>query len=447
MVRIRKFRKNAFTLIELLAVIVILAIIALIAVPVIMNIINKANKSAFKDTAYGIINAGELYFAEQQLEPMGMSKDETITLPDTTKKLELKGEIPEGTITITKEGKISLLIKNNRYCVTKGLDDNDVTITEDVANCKISNGDNTGGENTPENSLVTDITLNTTSVSIINGETYKLEVTIEPESATNQDLTFISSNTSVATIDENGLITGITGGTTVITVATTDGSNISKEINVIVTKPADPNSLTSLATTTTEVTSVPHCITNNTTCVEGTPVAIKVNNTETYNFYVISETEDKVTLIMDRNLGDNVAWDAAIHILYGPKKAVPALKERTSGWTNIPEKEYTYSDDGGGNKYTVFKETMRARMLKYTEATTLGCTESLGNCPRWLYINLTGTGSDTDNSGNVRRGYWLSAAWGGNNYNAHAISYTGKVNYTMPDNSNYGIRPVIELLK
>ena len=55
--------KKAFTLIELLAVIVILAIIALIAVPVIMNIINKANKSAFKDTAYGVIQAGELYFA------------------------------------------------------------------------------------------------------------------------------------------------------------------------------------------------------------------------------------------------------------------------------------------------------------------------------------------------------------------------------------------------
>ena len=61
-----KENKKGFTLIELLAVIVILAIIALIAVPVIMNIINKANKSSFKDTAYGILSAGELYFAEQQ---------------------------------------------------------------------------------------------------------------------------------------------------------------------------------------------------------------------------------------------------------------------------------------------------------------------------------------------------------------------------------------------
>jgi len=130
-------RNKGFTLIELLAVIVILAIIALIAVPVIMNIINKANKSAFKDTAYGVISAGELYFAESQLEPTGMSEDVTIELPDSTNTLGLKGNVPEGSITITTDGKISLTLKNDRYCVTKGLDDEDITITEDFETCEL----------------------------------------------------------------------------------------------------------------------------------------------------------------------------------------------------------------------------------------------------------------------------------------------------------------------
>jgi len=129
-------RNKGFTLIELLAVIVILAIIALIAVPVIMNIINKANKSAFKDTAYGVISAGELYFAEQQLDPNGMQEDVSIKLPDDTNTLGLKGEVPEGSITITKEGKTSLAIQNGRYCITKGFDDTDVTVTEDYEECK-----------------------------------------------------------------------------------------------------------------------------------------------------------------------------------------------------------------------------------------------------------------------------------------------------------------------
>ena len=52
-------KKKGFTLIELLAVIVILAIIALIATPIILNIVEKARKSAFENTAYGIIKSGE----------------------------------------------------------------------------------------------------------------------------------------------------------------------------------------------------------------------------------------------------------------------------------------------------------------------------------------------------------------------------------------------------
>ena len=133
-----KKSKNGFTLIELLAVIVILAIIALIAVPVIMNIINKANKSAFKDSAYGVISAGELYYAERQLEPNGMTDDVTFNLPDETKALQLKGEVPTGTILITKEGKVAIAVYNNRYCVTKGIDDKDVIIIENYENCEIT---------------------------------------------------------------------------------------------------------------------------------------------------------------------------------------------------------------------------------------------------------------------------------------------------------------------
>ena len=134
-------KKKGFTLIELLAVIVILAIIALIAVPVILNIIDKANKSAFKDTAYGIISAGELYFAEQQLEVNGMQEEKTFTLPDTTNTLGLKGNIPTGTMTITRDGNISLMIKNDRYCVTKGYNDQDIKVTEDPTNCEIPSGE------------------------------------------------------------------------------------------------------------------------------------------------------------------------------------------------------------------------------------------------------------------------------------------------------------------
>jgi len=290
-----------------------------------------------------------------------MLQDVTFDLSDTTNTLGLKGDVPTGSITITRDGDISLMVKNNRYCITKSLEEDDITVTEDVENCKMPSGGNEG--------------------------------------------------------------TGGNAGSTA-------------------------NTLANLATTSTEVPDKPACLTDGTQCTAGTPVAIKVNETETYNFYVISETDNKVTLIMDRNLGDNVKWYADDDDnSHGPITAVAALKERTSGWTNIPEKEYTYSDDGGGNIYTAFTETMRARMLTYTEATTtLGCTTN-GSCPSWLYINLKSTGSDVDDGGNTRYGYWASATYVSTIDHARIVHSNGSVHYTNTDSSIAGLRPVIELSK
>ena len=136
-----KRSKKGFTLIELLAVIVILAIIALIAVPVILNIIDKANKSSFKDTAYGVLSAGELYFAEQQFEPNGMTEDEvTFELPsqvNTENGVQIKGEVPNGVLKVNKEGKVALALYNGRYCAKKEYIDNDIVIIENLDECSL----------------------------------------------------------------------------------------------------------------------------------------------------------------------------------------------------------------------------------------------------------------------------------------------------------------------
>ena len=137
--RIDKMKNNkGFTLIELLAVIVILAIIALIAVPVVMNIIGKANKSAFKDSAYGLLKAGELFYTDSLLENAGLAQETTFTFPNNIEGLEFKGSKPsKGSMTVRKDGKVSMAISNGKYCVTKGFDDEDVTISDDIENCEV----------------------------------------------------------------------------------------------------------------------------------------------------------------------------------------------------------------------------------------------------------------------------------------------------------------------
>jgi uncharacterized protein YjdB len=58
------------------------------------------------------------------------------------------------------------------------------------------------------------------SASIIDGNTYLLSPTISPSNATNKDVSYSSSNNSIATVSSSGLITGITPGEATITVTT-----------------------------------------------------------------------------------------------------------------------------------------------------------------------------------------------------------------------------------
>lgn len=70
---------------------------------------------------------------------------------------------------------------------------------------------------------VTGVSLDQTSLSIIEGKTGTLTATVAPSDATDKSLTWTSSNESIATVS-NGVVTAVKEGTATITVTTTDGS-------------------------------------------------------------------------------------------------------------------------------------------------------------------------------------------------------------------------------
>ena len=71
---------------------------------------------------------------------------------------------------------------------------------------------------------VTGVTLEPTSLSLFTGNTATLTATVQPSDATNQNVTWESSNTEVATVDANGKVTAVGEGNATITVTTVDGS-------------------------------------------------------------------------------------------------------------------------------------------------------------------------------------------------------------------------------
>ena len=87
---------------------------------------------------------------------------------------------------------------------------------------------------------VSSINLNTTSISLKAGETFSLSATVYPNNATDKSLIWESSDASIATVSDNGVVKGISLGQTEITVSAIDGSGVSAvcQVNVIPT-PAD----------------------------------------------------------------------------------------------------------------------------------------------------------------------------------------------------------------
>lgn len=69
---------------------------------------------------------------------------------------------------------------------------------------------------------VTGVSLDRTSAELEVGGTLTLTKTIEPANATNQNVTWSSSNVEVATV-ENGTVKAVAAGTADITVTTEDG--------------------------------------------------------------------------------------------------------------------------------------------------------------------------------------------------------------------------------
>ncbi len=70
---------------------------------------------------------------------------------------------------------------------------------------------------------VTDVSLNKTSTMLTVGQTETLTATINPNNATNKTVTWSSSDTNVASVDNNGVVTAKAEGTAIITVRTEDG--------------------------------------------------------------------------------------------------------------------------------------------------------------------------------------------------------------------------------
>lgn len=85
-----------------------------------------------------------------------------------------------------------------------------------------------------EKNLISAISITPSSASVEKGSAAVLTASTTPAKPSNPDLTWSSSNTSVATVDANGKVTAVAAGSATITVASDNGVKATATINVTV---------------------------------------------------------------------------------------------------------------------------------------------------------------------------------------------------------------------
>ena len=130
--------KKGFTLIELLAVILILGIIALIAIPTVNNILKEARRGAFSSTLTNIEKAIENECTLSQIKNKDINYTYTITDGIISPSVEIKGDLPDGTIYVDGECKVNYTLYNNNFTGIKNNEESKIEdkkiYTEDILN-------------------------------------------------------------------------------------------------------------------------------------------------------------------------------------------------------------------------------------------------------------------------------------------------------------------------
>ena len=233
----------------------------------------------------------------------------------------------------------------------------------------------------------------------------------------------------------------------------------------------------------------------------GDLLKIQVGTNETRNFYVLKDNGDTLTVIMDRNLGDDIAWasdaDGETYVTnnnidtttittpeqqynfmmtMGPITANKQLNSLTSNWSNVTEKrlpslidifEHTewykgLTDEQKTNfeeEYTTYidntvmaNESLQTAMSSCetnecyrTAFKTAGYEDIL--VPTWLDINLYTSGDNTqDTNGYYKYAYWTSDVFSANPVNAWFVVIGGFVDRVdVVSSVNAGVRPVITI--
>lgn len=200
-----------------------------------------------------------------------------------------------------------------------------------------------------------------------------------------------------------------------------------------------------------------------TTYQEGTIVKYAVNDSEEKYFYVLNDDGETLTMQQRENTVYKAAWYSSFDNTKGPLTILESLEAATIVWSNVNSQTYTmgttiFKDNAytgctingcDRNIYTLENRTAKVRMITMQELISLGCSENIQTCPKWVYnyLNQSTSYGGTKNN-NESTGYWTMSAYTGEPSSAWCVYDAGTMDHPDVNNSNdIGARAVVEIDK
>jgi uncharacterized protein YjdB len=195
--------------------------------------------------------------------------------------------------TVDNSGKVTGVAAGSATITATSTTDNNIT-----ASCAV----------TVQAVAVTSVSINPTSANLQLGGSTDLTYTVLPANATDKSVSWSSSNTSVATVN-NGHVTAIAAGTAIITVTTTDGGQTAKcTVTVTAGPPVPSTNLTLHVPEVYEAKDIAGGYNTPLTVVAGREYEVfYINRDNSSNLTVATSNADKAGNICDDSGTSNTA--------------------------------------------------------------------------------------------------------------------------------------------
>ena len=192
-------------------------------------------------TIYGVSGTYAETYANENDFPFVDSAESATSATLNTKQLTLnKGASETLVLTVTPETYTDAVTWKSSDTSIVTVSDRGVVkaIAVGTATIKVNVGNKSASCKVTVVQPVTSISLNKTSLSMDALQAFALTATAKPDNAYNKTIVWSSSDETVATVDENGLVTALKKGSATITAAAQDGSGVTRKCTVTVNNSA-----------------------------------------------------------------------------------------------------------------------------------------------------------------------------------------------------------------